>query len=153
MNVVKESVNKIVHEDFVSYTFLLNSNDTTNSYFENLVIEKRNDSVIALIIRYEPSEEYLNSKNLPFSGKMKIRKVKYDPNFLKLDMIECYWIDTFSRNDCTDHGWDGIYDDTCYNYGEDPWVQSRTLACTDGGSSDFGGDGDAGGSGNGESLW
>ncbi|QTE21822.1 hypothetical protein [Polaribacter cellanae] len=151
--VIKKFVKKIKKENYTSYTFLIkrDKNIYQNSVFENLVVEKKNNKIKAFIIKYEPSLEYLHSKNLPFSGKLSVQKIDYDPSFLSKMQRECGWIETYTRRNCTVHGYNGVNIPGCNNYGKDSFVYSASYVCSDsgGGGTSFGSGGSSTGGGGG----
>lgn len=121
--VVKSTVKKIKKENYTSYTFLIERAYTYKEKrtFENLVIEKRKDSMKASIIKYVPSKEYLEGEDVPFSGKMSIQKIDYDPSYLSREQDpDCIVVISWVRTHCgnTAHGYNGYKINGCYNYEE-----------------------------------
>lgn len=145
--VVKKTAKKIVKDKYTSYTFLIERNgddhSNENHSFENLVIEKKNDSISAFIIKYVPSTTYLESQNAAFSGKLSIQKVEYDSSWLSRQQNpdDCRWVTTYTIADCTVHGTGGIYNSACNNYGENAIQYSSNYVCTEGESSFDNGEG------------
>jgi hypothetical protein len=84
-------------------------------------------------MKYEPSLEYLQSKNLPFSGKLSVQKIDYNPSFLNKMQAECGWVETYTRRNCTVHGYNGVYVPECNNYGKDSFAYSSSFVCFSGG--------------------
>lgn len=129
--VVKGTVNKVESENYISYTFLIRRIEQKHAVFENLILEKRKGKINALLIKYQPSQEYLNSKNKSFSGKLSIQKIDYNSAWLSKEISpDCYWVETWTRRDCTVHGFNGIYQEECDNYGKDDYTYSSTYSCT-----------------------
>ena len=128
-SVVKETVKIIEKKDYISYTFLLNNNEkSTNSSFSNLVIEKKKKAIRAYIINYIPSQEFLTSKNKPFSGRISVKRIEYDETLLSRES-DCGWVDNYTRRNCTVHGTSGIYNPQCSNYGKDAFSYSSSFVC------------------------
>lgn len=81
-----ESVIKFKKENYTSYTFALTKKDGNNETFDNLVIEKKGDTIQGFIIRYKYSKkslEYLSlGINIPFEGT--VQRTAYAQDIDKL---------------------------------------------------------------------
>ncbi|TXD49996.1 hypothetical protein [Polaribacter sp. IC073] len=141
--IIKETVKKVKIENYTSYTFLIKRDRKFKgkNSFENLIIEKRKNQIIAFIIEYQPSEEYIKNTDLPFSGKINIKKVDYKPSYLEREQdIDCINITIASCRQCSEHGSYGYYNSKCSNSTKSEYVYTSVPSCFNGGGSGFGGD-------------
>ncbi len=119
------TINKITKDSLISYTFRINRNKNVEHTFENLVIEKQNDSIRGYIMRYEDYSFVENGKNIEF--KANIFKTAYQKNLdqliIKINEIKkteapvWSWINVYTTRKCTEHGEFNNGNGACANYG------------------------------------
>jgi hypothetical protein len=164
---------KIKKENYTSYTFLLKRNNKDNSITENLVVEKRNDTVRGYIVKYSNifyrkngNDLFLNAKTSRTYFKGNIEEL-LDQNNIKFHNKagwSCSWNTTYTPRTCSVHGEFNEGNSDCGNYGKSNWTSSsyqtcsynpteNTLSESSGHNLDFGsGGGGGGGSGSSETA-
>ena len=164
---------KITKENYTSYTFLLKRNNKDNSITENLVIEKRNDTVRGYIVKYSNifykksgTDLFLNAttSRTYFKGNIEELLEQNNIKFHNKAGWSCSWNTTYTPRTCSVHGEFNEGNSDCGNYGKSNWTSSsyqtcsynpteNTLSESSGHNLDFGsGGGGGGGSGSSETV-
>jgi hypothetical protein len=164
---------KIKKANYTSYTFLLKRNNKDNSITENLVIEKRNDTVRGYIVKYSNifykksgTDLFLNAttSRTYFKGDIEELLVQNNIEIHNKGGWSCSWNTTYTPRTCSVHGEFNEGNSDCGNYGKNNWTSSsyqtcsynpteNTLSESSGHDLDFGsGGGGGGGSGSSETV-
>ena len=130
---------KIEKENYVSYTFLIKTGNKDNSLSENLVVEKRSDTIRGYIITYKDAFYRKKGENLFLSAKVYRTPFKENINDLislnnlsmsrKEETICTETTYSFLRT-CTDHGtFNGDKNNGCHNNGKSDWIEFSITSC------------------------
>ncbi|WP_299066129.1 hypothetical protein [uncultured Polaribacter sp.] len=120
---------KIEKDNYKSFTFYINRDNTPDNIVENLVIEQKGDSIRGFFIKYRYSEnyltEYLNNRNTPFDGdiqvSMKTKKIddliksitKKTSSNSQAKMLFCYYVNVTINVPCNGTNKHSVDDRTC----------------------------------------
>ena len=162
---------KIKKENYVSYTFLLKRNIKDKNVIQNLVVEKKNDTISGYIIKYNNifykkngTDLFLNAKTSRTYFKENIEELLEQNNikFHKKGGWSCSWNTTYTPRTCSVHLTFNEGNSDCGNYGKSNWTSSSYRTCNYVSTEnllvaetelDFGsGGGGGGGSGSGETV-
>jgi hypothetical protein len=131
---------EIKKENYTSYTFLLKRNNNDNDISENLVIEKKNDTIRGYIVKYSNvfykksgTDLFLNVKTSRTHFKGNINELLEQNNikFSNKGDWSCSWNTTYTPRNCTEHGSfvEGT-DTTCPNKNKSNWISSSYQTCS-----------------------
>ncbi|MBL4605519.1 MAG: hypothetical protein JKY02_07640, partial [Flavobacteriaceae bacterium] len=153
---------EINYSNYISYTFLITRDTSTEEVIENLVIEQKNDSIRGYIIKYEDIDYYAESLNVFLRAKVSKTAYQGDLNelintstlqFRTTSEWDCELITTAYLRYCSEHYYYNNNNSTCNNYQQGDWGYNTEEICTYTGSGtgpdttlDQGGSGSGGGS-------
>lgn len=131
---------EIKKENYTSYTFLLKRNNKDKSITENLVVEKKNDTVRGYIVKYSDifykksgTNLFLNVKTSRtyFKGNIEELLEQNNIEFHNKEGWSCSWNTTYTPRNCSEHGSfvEGT-DTTCPNRDKSNWTSSSYQTCS-----------------------
>lgn len=138
-NLDLENFYEIQYDDYISYTFLITRETSTDEVVENLVVEQKNNSIRGYIIKYEEIDYYPEANNIFLRAKVSRTSYQGDINELINDNSiqfrtssewDCELVTTTTLRVCSVHGSFQSGNPACGNYGESDWDYNTEEICT-----------------------
>ncbi len=123
---------KIKQQNYLSYTFLIKRDSTNTNVVENLVIEKKHDTIRGYILKYENINYAQETNNLYLNAT--VSKSNYEDDINKLidnynvnlsnraGGWDCQYVNISLPRSCSVHGSFNSGNSACANYGLSDWV-------------------------------